>query len=256
MSKDRNTDARTIIGIIGGTIMKDADGTIPGESPSTPFGDPSASMQTIEIGQANVLYMARHGPGHSIAPHDINYRANLWAFYEASVSAIVAMYAVGAIADDLVVGDIVIPNQIIDYTWGRNASFGEILGLNHFDFSEPFSPIIRRQLLLSGQESSRTVHITGTYGCTQGPRLETSAEIERLRKDGCDLVGMTAMPEAALARELSIPFGSICLVVNAAAGRGDGPIQNRSIQSAIAESSPSLLDIVGRTVPGLKQSLG
>ncbi|MCH2336433.1 MAG: S-methyl-5'-thioinosine phosphorylase [Pseudomonadales bacterium] len=256
MSKDRNTEARTIIGIIGGTIAQNADGATPGESPSTPFGDASASMQTIAIGQANVLYLARHGPGHSIAPHDINYRANLWAFHEASVSAIVAMYAVGAIADILAVGDIVIPDQIIDYTWGRNGSFGEILGLNHFDFSEPFSPLVRHQLLLSGEKSSRTVHTTGTYGCTQGPRLETSAEIERLRKDGCDLVGMTAMPEAALARELSIPFGSICLVVNAAAGRGDGPIQKRTIQSAIAQGSPNLLDIVGRTVPGLKNSLG
>ena len=112
------------------------------------------------------------------------------------------------------------------------------------------------QLLLSGEKSNRTVHTTGTYGCTQGPRLETSAEIERLRKDGCYLVGMTAMPEAALARKWSIPFGSICLVVNAAAGRGDGPIQNRTIQSAIAQGSPNLLDIVGRTIPGLKNGLG
>ena len=213
-------------------------------------------MQNIEIGQSNVLYMARHGRHHSIAPHDINYRANLWAFHEASVAAIVAMYAVGAIADILAVGDIVIPDQIIDYTWGRNGSFGEILGLNHFDFSEPFTPLVRRQLQISGQESSRPVHTKGTYGCTQGPRLETSAEIERLRKDGCDLVGMTAMPEAALARELSIPFGGICLVVNAAAGRGDGPIENRTIRLAIDQSSPNLLDIVGRAIDGLKNSVG
>ena len=103
-------------------------------------------MQNIEIGQSNVLYMARHGRHHSIAPHDINYRANLWAFSEASVSAIVAMYAVGAIKEQFAVGDIVIPDQIIDYTWGRAGSFGETLGLNHFDFSEPFTPLFRRQL--------------------------------------------------------------------------------------------------------------
>ena len=203
MSKDENTEASAVIGVIGGTITKNADGDTPGESPSTPFGDASASKQNIEIGQSNVLYMARHGRHHSIAPHDINYRANLWAFSEASVSAIVAMYAVGAIKEQFAVGDIVIPDQIIDYTWGRAGSFGETLGLNHFDFSEPFTPLVRRQLQISGQESSRPVHTKGTYGCTQGPRLETSAEIERLRKDGCDLVGMTAMPEAALARAVS-----------------------------------------------------
>jgi purine nucleoside phosphorylase len=256
LSKDENTEASAVIGVIGGTITKNADGDTPGESPSTPFGDASASMQNIEIGQSNVLYMARHGRHHSIAPHDINYRANLWAFSEASVSAIVAMYAVGAIKEQFAVGDIVIPDQIIDYTWGRAGSFGETLGLNHFDFSEPFTPLVRRQLQISGQESSRPVHTKGTYGCTQGPRLETSAEIERLRKDGCDLVGMTAMPEAALARELSIPFGGICLVVNAAAGRGDGPIENRTIRLAIDQSSPNLLDIVGRAIDGLKNSVG
>ncbi|MCS5567845.1 MAG: S-methyl-5'-thioinosine phosphorylase [Pseudomonadales bacterium] len=256
MSKDGNTEANAVIGVIGGTITKNADGDTPGESPSTPFGDASASMQNMEIGQTNVLYMARHGRHHSIAPHDINYRANLWAFSEASVSAIVAMYAVGAIKEQFAVGDIVIPDQIIDYTWGRAGSFGETLGLNHFDFSEPFTPLVRRQLQISGQESSRPVHTKGTYGCTQGPRLETSAEIERLRKDGCDLVGMTAMPEAALARELSIPFGGICLVVNAAAGRGDGPIENRTIRLAIDQSSPNLLDIVGRAIDGLKNSVG
>ena len=166
------------------------------------------------------------------------------------------MYAVGAIKEQFAVGDIVIPDQIIDYTWGRAGSFGETLGLNHFDFSEPFTPLVRRQLQISGQESSRPVHTKGTYGCSQGPRLETSAEIERLRKDGCDLVGMTAMPEAALARELSIPFGGICLVVNAAAGRGDGPIENRTIRLAIDQSSPNLLDIVGRAIDGLKNSVG
>ncbi|MEE3278218.1 MAG: S-methyl-5'-thioinosine phosphorylase [Pseudomonadota bacterium] len=256
MSKDGNTEANAVIGVIGGTITKNADGDTPGESPSTPFGDASASMQNMEIGQTNMLYMARHGRHHSIAPHDINYRANLWAFSEASVSAIVAMYAVGAINEDFAVGDVVIPDQIIDYTWGRAGSFGETLGLNHFDFSEPFTPLVRRQLQISGQESSCPVHTKGTYGCTQGPRLETSAEIERLRKDGCDLVGMTAMPEAALARELSIPFGGICLVVNAAAGRGDGPIQNQPIRLAIDQSSPNLLDIVGRTIKGLKNSVG
>ena len=257
MKQSDHNEMPFLIGVLGGTLTtEDTDRINTANSLPTPFGEPSAALQNLDMGLANVAFMARHGHPHAIAPHDINYRANLWTLYEASVSAIVAMYAVGAIGSDLAIGDIVIPDQIIDYSWGREGSFNAKLGLNHFDFSEPFTPFVQRQLQLSGQESSRPVHTEGTYGCTQGPRLETSAEIERLRKDGCDLVGMTAMPEAALARELSIPFGGICLVVNAAAGRGDGPIQNRKIRLAIDRDSPNLLDIVGRTIEGLENGIG
>ena len=244
-----------LIGVLGGTITTEDTDRINANSSPTPFGEPSAALQKVDIGHANVAFMARHGLPHAIAPHDINYRANLWTLHEASVSAIVAMYAVGAIGSDLAIGDIVIPDQIVDYTWGREGSFNATLGLKHFDFSEPFSPFVRQHLLSSAKESGHSVHSTATYGCTQGPRLETSAEIERLRRDGCDLVGMTAMPEAALARVLNIPFGGICLIVNAAAGRGDGPIRHQEIGLAISQNSANLLDIVGRAARALRDSL-
>ena len=252
MKQSDHNEAPFLIGVLGGTITtEDTDRSQTADSPPTPFGEPSAALQNLDIGEANVAFMARHGLPHAIAPHDINYRANLWTLYEASVSAIVAMYAVGAIGNDLAIGDIVIPDQIIDYTWGREGSFIAKLGLKHFDFSEPFNSVVRQHLLSSAKESGHSVHTSATYGCTQGPRLETSAEIERLKRDGCDLVGMTAMPEAALARELNIPFGGICLIVNAAAGRGDGPIRHQEISLAIAQNSANLLDIVGRAARAL-----
>ena len=255
MKQSDHNEMPFLIGVLGGTLTtEDTDRINTANSLPTPFGEPSAALQNVDIGQANVAFMARHGLPHAIAPHDINYRANLWTLYEASVSAIVAMYAVGAIGSALAIGDIVIPDQIIDYSWGREGSFNAKLGLKHFDFSEPFSPFVRQHLLSSAKESGHSVHSTATYGCTQGPRLETSAEIERLRRDGCDLVGMTAMPEAALARELNIPFGGICLIVNAAAGRGDGPIRHQEIGLVISQNSANLLDIVGRAARALRDS--
>ncbi|MBG72499.1 MAG: 5'-methylthioadenosine phosphorylase [Gammaproteobacteria bacterium] len=256
MDQSEHSDVPTLIGVLGGTITtEDTNRVETTESSPTLFGNASAPLRTLEIGDSDVVFMARHGLPHTIAPHEINYRANLWTFYEASASAIIGMYTVGAIADNFIIGDIVIPNQIIDYTWGREGSFNSVLGLNHFDLSEPFDPVVRNQLISSALESGYSIHTSGTYGCTQGPRLETAAEIERLRRDGCDLVGMTAMPEVALARELNIPFGGLCLVVNAAAGRGDGPIQHHGISLAIERNSPNLLDIVGRAAHSLKEIL-
>ena len=256
MGQSEHSRAATLIGVIGGTITtNDADRVEIAESSPTRFGNASAPLRTLGIGNSDVVFMARHGLPHTIAPHEINYRANLWTFYEASVSAIIAIYTVGAIADHFVIGDIVIPDQIIDYTWGREGSFNSVLGLKHFDLSEPFDPVVRGQLISSARESGHPAHASGTYACTQGPRLETVAEIERLRRDGCDLVGMTAMPEAALARELNIPFGGICLVVNAAAGRGDGPIQHGGISLTIERNAPNVLDIVGRTAHSLNNIL-
>ena len=253
MKQNEHSEIPKLIGVLGGTITAtDADLGETTESPLTPFGHASAPVQNIDIGQTNVAFIARHGVPRAIAPHDINYRANLWTLYKAPVSAIIAMYAVGAIENDLAVGDIVIPDQIIDYTWDREGFFNATLGLNHYDFSEPFDPVVRRHLISSAQETGNSISNTGTYACTQGPRLETSAEIDRFGRDGCNLVGMTAMPEAALARELNIPFGGICLIVTAAAGRGVGPIQHHEINLAIEHNSGTLLNIVGRAARGLQ----
>ena len=167
-----------------------------------------------------VVFLARHGYGHTIAPHDINYRANVWALREAGVKALIACSAVGGIRDDLLPGTLVVPDQIIDYTWGRAVSYfsGEDQPVVHIDFSHPYDATLRRRLIEAAQAVGQPLATDGCYGCTQGPRLETVAEVHRYRRDGCDMLGMTAMPEAALARELDLPYAMLAAVANRAAG--------------------------------------
>jgi 5'-methylthioinosine phosphorylase len=189
----------------------------------TPYGEPSGPLTFGRVCKRDVIFLARHGYGHTIAPHEVNYRANLWALKEAGADAIVAVASVGSIRKDLRPGGIVIPDQVIDYTWGRGSTFFEGVGspVNHIDFTEPYSPPLRRLLLQAAGRAKETVHDGGVYAATQGPRLETAAEITRLERDGADLVGMTGMPEAALAREVSLEYATIAVVANYAAGRGD-----------------------------------
>ena len=189
----------------------------------TPYGDPSGAMTFGQLGGQPVVFLARHGHAHTIAPHEINYRANLWALHEIGVAGIVAVASVGGIRDDLKPGDIVIPHQIIDYTWGRKSTFHEGCGasVTHVDFTHPYDPALRQRLIEAAARAGVAVSSEAVYAVTQGPRLETAAEINRLARDGADLVGMTAMPEAALARELGLPYAAINLIANYAAGRGD-----------------------------------
>ncbi|HRO59769.1 MAG TPA: S-methyl-5'-thioinosine phosphorylase, partial [Burkholderiaceae bacterium] len=170
-----------------------------------------------------VVFLARHGYGHTIAPHDINYRANLWALREAGVAGVVSVATVGGIGERYVPGAIVVADQIIDYTHGRQGTYfeGPDQPVTHIDFTEPYDADLRQRLLRAAQHAGETLIDGGVYGCTQGPRLETAAEIRRLQRDGCDLVGMTGMPEAALARELDLPYAVLCVVANHAAGIGD-----------------------------------
>jgi 5'-methylthioinosine phosphorylase len=189
----------------------------------TPFGDPSCALSFGEIEGVKVVFLARHGYGHTIAPQDINYRANLWALQHVGASAIVSVATVGAIRSELQPGTLVLPDQIVDYTAGRKSTFfeGPDYPVTHIDFTHPYSETVRRQLAEAAASIGESVVDGGTYGCTQGPRLETAAEIRRLERDGCDLVGMTGMPEAALARELSLPYATLAVVANHAAGKGD-----------------------------------
>jgi 5'-deoxy-5'-methylthioadenosine phosphorylase len=189
----------------------------------TPYGEPSCPLTVGAICGHPMVFLARHGHGHTIPPADINYRANIYALRELGVTGIIAVGSVGAIHPAMVPGDLVIPDQIIDYSWGRASSFfGSEPGVAmHTDFTHPFSEDLRGRLSGVADLLGFHVHEGGVYACTQGPRLETAAEIRRLAGDGADVVGMTAMPEAVLARELEIPYAMLNVVVNYAAGLGD-----------------------------------
>ena len=185
----------------------------------TPYGEPSSAVLTIGVGGARVPCIARHGEEHHLAPHEINYRANLWALAQRGVRACVGINTVGAIDAALLPGELAVPDQLIDYTHGRSSTYGGAgEPVRHIEFGEPFSPELRGRLAAAVAGCGHTVR-AGTYGVTQGPRLETAAEIERLARDGCAMVGMTAMPEAALARELDIDYAICAVAVNYAAGR-------------------------------------
>ncbi len=189
----------------------------------TPYGVPSGALTFGRIDDcAELVFLARHGYGHTLAPHLINYRANLWALRQVGVTEIIAVSTVGGIRADLAPGSIVLPDQIIDYTWGRVNTFVDetTQPVVHVDMTTPYSPRLREELRVSARECDLELIDGGTYGCTQGPRLETAAEIRRLERDGCDVVGMTGMPEAALARELGMEYAAICVVSNYAAGVG------------------------------------
>jgi 5'-methylthioinosine phosphorylase len=189
----------------------------------TPYGEPSGAITFGRIGGREVLFLARHGYGHTIAPHEVNYRANLWALKQAGADSVVSVASVGGIRNDIWPGTILLPHQVIDYTWGRASTFFEGPGapVNHIDFTEPYSRELRARLLKAAAGSGERVMDGGVYAATQGPRLESAAEINRLERDGADIVGMTGMPEAALAREISLEYAAIAVVANYAAGRGD-----------------------------------
>ena len=187
----------------------------------TPFGEPSGPLTYGAIRDREVVFLARHGYGHRIAPHEVNYRANVWALKEAGADAIVSVASVGGIRSDLGPGVLLVPHQIIDYTWGRHSTFfeGSDAPVTHIDFTEPYSEPLRARILRAARDSGQTIVDGGVYATTQGPRLETAAEINRLERDGADVVGMTGMPEAALARELALDYAAIGVVANFAAGR-------------------------------------
>ena len=200
----------------------------------TPF-DSTVVVTEEQLEAGPVLFIARHGDEHSIAPHRINYRANLWALQHLGVDRIIAVNTVGGISPGLTAGRLVIPDQIIDYTWGREHTFhdGVFAPLRHIEFTFPYDAMLSRDLFKCAKTVAAEPRQGGVYGCTQGPRLESAAEIERMALDGCDMVGMTAMPEAALARELNIRYASLCVVVNRAAGRGEGAIKHEEIHASM-----------------------
>jgi 5'-methylthioadenosine phosphorylase/5'-methylthioinosine phosphorylase len=220
LAKDFNMTTLAVIGGTGLTQLTDLK-IIEQTSLDTPYGAPSAEFVVGELNGKRVIFLARHGNPHRIAPHHINYRANIWGLKHLGVEKIIAVAAVGGITKNMQPAHVAIPDQIIDYTYGREHTFfagdGEY-PLTHIDFTYPYHQALRAQLLHAAVRAHIAIDPTATYGCTQGPRLETPAEIKRMMQDGCDIVGMTAMPEAALAKELDIQYASIAVVANWAAG--------------------------------------
>jgi purine nucleoside phosphorylase len=218
------------------------------ESWSTPYGLTSGPLGFGNLEDMDVIFLPRHGSSHSIPPHKVNYRANIWALKQAGVHRVIGLAAVGGIRRDLAPGTLVVPNQIIDYTHGRHQTFfdgdpgpNNDLGaggvkplesatdasfhsaaVTHIDFTEPYCEALRQELLQAAIELDVKVVADGTYAAMPGPRLETAMEVRRLERDGCDMVGMTGMPEAALARELGLCYACCAFVVNWAAGKGSG----------------------------------
>jgi 5'-methylthioinosine phosphorylase len=214
-----------MLGIIGGTGLTALDNLNISKRliVRTPYGEPSQPLVFGEINGKEVVFLARHGGGHTIPPHAVNYRANIWALHSVGVRDLLAVATVGGIARNLIPGDIVLPNQILDYTYGRSNTYhdGIELPVRHIDFTQPYSQAMRERCLQAAADVGYSVVDGGVYACVQGPRLETAAEINRYEHDGATIVGMTGMPEAVLARELGLAYAAICPVANFAAGRGD-----------------------------------
>jgi 5'-methylthioadenosine phosphorylase len=232
-------DCQSMLAIIGGSGLTRLSTLAVAlrEVVRTPYGEPSSALLYGQIAGRDVIFLARHGHGHTIPPHRVNYRANLWALKERGASAILAVASVGGIAPAYRPGDLVLPHQLLDYTSGRETTFfdGSDRVVIHVDFTEPYSQPLRGHCLAAAVAGAIAVRDGGVYAAVSGPRLETAAEIDRLERDGATMVGMTGMPEAALARELGVDYAAIAVVVNQAAGRGD---------SAHAISMASIADVL------------
>ncbi|MBM3350871.1 MAG: S-methyl-5'-thioinosine phosphorylase [Betaproteobacteria bacterium] len=235
-----------MLGIIGGTGLTQLDNlTITKrEIVRTPFGEPSHPLLFGEICGHEVIFLARHGGGHTILPHQVNYCANIYALHLLGVTEVAAVATVGGIHRDLSPGVIVIPHQIIDYTHGRKSTFYD--GINqpvkHIDFTQPYCHYMRAKWELAALSIGEPIVSHGVYAATQGPRLETAAEIDRLERDGATIVGMTGMPEAALARELGMSYAAISPVVNYAAGRG-GSVHQIDYEEMVVSLSRTMLRV-------------
>lgn len=234
------------LGVISGSGLYNLDALTQRRtlSKATPFGEASGELVAGTWHGHRVVFLSRHGLEHCIPPHLINYRANIWAMHEAGVSGIIIINCVGGIHPELDNGRIAIPDQLIDYTWGRESSFFKVGDeVKHIDMTYPFSADFRNTLLKVKKDFN--LYDGGVYGSCQGPRLETAAEINRLERDGVDMVGMTATPEAFLIRELELPCAMISMMVNRAAGRGDGVIDQADVSIVLAQGMAKIQEMIG-----------
>ncbi len=218
----------------------------------TPYGEPSGAIVFGQIAGQDIMFLPRHGHGHTIPPHMVNYRANIWALQANKATGIISVASVGGIRSDLEPGDIVLPHQIIDYTWGRKSTFfdGGTTPVTHIDFTEPYDLSLRERISKAADAQGIVLKDGAVYAATQGPRLETAAEVNRLERDGAHVVGMTGMPEAALAREANLPYAAINVVANHAAGRGSSAngIHFESLEAVLQEAMGRVRSIIEHLV--------
>lgn len=243
----------TLLAIIGGSGLTALDGLkiTRQQMQQTPYGQPSGPLTFGTLNNREIVFLPRHGNPHIIPPHKINYRANIWALKKNNIRNIIAVNAVGGITEKMYPGRLVIPDQIIDYTWNRKHTYFEddVDQVTHVDFSYPYSASLHKHLLEAAKKTNVDCLFGGTYGATQGPRLESIAEIMRMETDGCDLVGMTGMPEAALARELELDYASICVVANRAAGKTDEIITMEIIEKNLQAGITRVCDLLAAVIP-------
>lgn len=235
------------IGLIGGTALEHLSLHQPQRQlVQTPWGEPSGPLVSGWLEGGEVVYLNRHGEHHSIPPHRVNYRANIHALHQQDVEAIVALNAVGGITDAMTPGALVLPHQLIDYSWGRAHTFSDGGGMpvQHVDFTYPYDENLRARVLKVARVAGLELIDGAVHAVVQGPRLETASEVLRMERDGCDIVGMTGMPEAGLARELAIPYVSIGLVVNPAAGKSSRLITLEEIGEVMTAAQPRLLALI------------
>ena len=243
----------TLVAIIGGSGLTNLENLeiTRREVVRSPYGEPSAPLVYGRIGGQEAVFLPRHGHGHTIPPHGVNYRANVWVLKTAGASRLIAVNAVGAIASGLAPGSLVVPDQIVDYTYSRFHTFfgSDIQRVTHVDFTEPYCAELRDAIIHCARTAKFPVVEHGTYGATQGPRFESTAEIRRMERDGCDIVGMTGMPEAGLARELGLCYASISVVANAAAGKAPGKISLAEIESALDAGMEKVRKLLEHVIP-------
>ena len=243
----------TLIAIIGGsglTNLKNLEITRR-EVMRTPYGEPSTPLVYGHLGGQDAVFLARHGHGHTIPPHEVNYRANIWALKEAGATHVIAVNAVGGISAALLPGSLIFPDQIIDYTYGRSHTYfgNEQKSVTHIDFTFPYCDEIRQVLIRAARAAKISAAEHGTYAATQGPRFESVAEVKRLEQDGADIVGMTGMPETSMARELGLCYASISVIANPAAGKAEGVIRLKEIEQTLETGMGKVRTLLEQVIP-------
>ena len=229
--------ATVTLALVGGTGLTQLDGNVKSISVDTPYGEPSAPIREVQSGPVRLLFLPRHGNPHRFPPHCVNYRANMWALREVGANHVLAVSAGGGVCEPYGPATLVVPDQFIDYTWGRNHTYcdSEHVALEHVDFTRPYEGPLRRLLLKAAQDASIDVVDGGCIGVFQGPRLESSAEVEKARRDGCHMAGMTSLPEAGLARELGLDYAGLAVISNWGAGVTPEPLSEDDSAETLQE---------------------